>query len=319
MNLSLFDLHCDTASVMLAKGQPLAKNDFHVSLENTAGFAQYIQVMAFFTSSKLNDEDGWARFLAMRQNLLADPSVSSGVASAVTACPPRRNGTSLFFGIEDARIFAGKIERVEEAYRLGVRILTPLWAGETCMGGSHDTTAGLTGFGKRAIQKAISLGMIPDISHASVQSADEIFDLAAAQNRPVIASHSNAADLCPVSRNLSREQIKKILSTGGVIGLNLYTKFIKQDGEASIADLIPHIEFFLEKGAEDALCFGGDWDGATLPPEIKTIRDLSKLTDLLLARNYSEMFIQKLFFENAYSFANKYLKDKSHSKEDVSL
>lgn len=307
MNLSLFDLHCDTASVMLAKKQPLAKNDFHISLENTAKFEQYIQVMAFFTSPKLNDEEGWNRFLAMRQNLCADPAVVSGAAKVVTSCPTRGSGTSLLFGIEDARIFAGKIDRVKEAYRLGVRILTPLWAKETCIGGSHDTSAGLTPFGRQAIQSAISLGMIPDISHASVRSADDIFDLAAAQNRPVIASHSNAADVCPVSRNLSREQVKQILASGGVIGLNLYTAFLKTDGDVTIADLLPHIESFLEQGAENALCLGGDWDGAKLPSEIQTIKDISKLAELLLAKNYSEAFVQKLFFENAYSFAKKYL------------
>ncbi len=308
MKLSLFDLHCDTASVMLAKKQPLAKNDFHVSLENAANFAQYIQVMAFFTSPKLDDEAGWSRFLAMRQNLLADPSVASGAASALTACPPRKPGVSLLFGIEDARIFAGRPDRVKEAYDLGVRILTPLWAGETCMGGSHDTSAGLTAFGRSAIEKAISLGMIADISHASAKSADEIFELAAAQNRPVIASHSNAAAICPVSRNLSRGQIAKILASGGVIGLNLYTAFLKKDGNATVADLLPHIEYFLEQGAEHALCMGGDWDGANLPAGVQTIRDISKLADLLLSRNYPERLICNLLFENAYSFAKKNLK-----------
>lgn len=315
MQLSLFDLHCDTASVMLAKGQPLAKNDFHISLENTANFLQYIQVMAFFTSSKLDNEAGWNRFLAMRKNLLADPSLLSGAVSAVTACPAREKGTFLFFGIEDARIFNGHLERVKEAYDLGVRILTPLWAGETCMGGSHDTNAGLTDFGKKAIEQALLLGMIPDISHASIPSADEIFALAEAQRRPVIASHSNAADICPVSRNLSRRQIRKILASGGVIGLNLYTRFLKKEGNASLADLLPHIELFLEEGAEHALCMGGDWDGAALPPEIRTIRDLEQLAELLLSKNYSESFIQNLFFQNAYSFAKKYLISKGEKQK----
>ena len=316
MNFSLFDLHCDTAGRMLKEKQPLAKNEFHVSLENAAKFEQYVQVMAFFTSPKLDDEAGWNRFLKMRENLLADPSVSSGAVSAVTVCPPRKKGVSLFFGIEDARIFAGRLDRVEEAYRLGVRILTPLWAKETCMGGSHDTTAGLTPFGRQAVEKAISLGMIPDISHASVRSADEIFELAAAQSRPVIASHSNAADICPVSRNLSRDQIKKILASGGVIGLNLYTKFLKSNGEAGIDDLLPHIELFMEEGAEHALCFGGDWDGAELPHEIQTIKDIDRVAELLLARNYPEMTVRNLFFENAYSFAEKYMLNKYPSKEE---
>ncbi len=307
MDLSLFDLHCDTAFELFATKQRLASNNLHISLENTAKFKQYIQVMAFFTSPDLTDNAGWDRFLKMRKYLLADPAVTFGTVEAVTTCPPRKKGVSLLFAIEDTRIFSGQIDRVTQAFLLGVRVLTPLWAGETCMGGAHDTDAGLTDFGRQAITKALSLGMILDVSHASVRSAEEIFSLAAAQKRPVIASHSNAADVCPVSRNLSRTQIHRILDLGGIIGLNLYPRFLKKSKSASINDLLPHIEFFLEEGAEHALCLGGDWDGATLPEELHSIQDLSKLADLLLSKNHSETLIQNLFFENAYSFAKKYM------------
>lgn len=308
MELSLFDLHCDTACEMFEKKQALSRNNLAISLESTEKFEHYVQVMAFWTDHRLDDEAGWKRMKRLRENLLRDPAVLSGDAICVTACPTRETKTALLFGIEDARIFAGKIERVDEAFRLGIRVLTPLWAGETCIGGSHDTDVGLTDFGKRAIGRAISLGMIPDISHASIRSADEIFELAAKQQgRPVIASHSNASAVCPVSRNLSDAQIGKILSAGGVIGLNLYTAFLRKDGKAHLSDLLPHIERFLDFGAEHALCFGGDWDGAELPPELRTVANLHDLAELLLARNYPETLIRALFYENAYAFAKRYL------------
>ena len=68
-----------------------------------------------------------------------------------------------------------------------------------------------------------------------------------------------------------------------------------------------HIEYFLEHGAEHALCFGGDWDGAELPSELRTIADITQIAELLLARNYSESFVRNLFFENAYAFCKRYL------------
>ena len=314
MNLSVFDLHCDTACEMYAKKQPLSCNDLAISLKSTAKFKHYAQVMAFWTDPRLNDESGWERMKRLRTNLLRDPAVRSGNAICVTTCPPREAKTALLFGIEDARVFAGKIGRVDEAYRLGVRILTPLWAGETCIGGSHDTNVGLTDFGKLAVRRAISLGMIPDISHASIRSADEIFEIAAESGRPVIASHSNASAVCPVSRNLSDAQIKKLLAAGGVVGLNLYPAFLKKDGKAHLTDLVPHIEHFLALGAEHALCLGGDWDGAELPPELRTIADLAELAELLLSRNHSETFVQALFYENAYTFAKHYLTVSKHKE-----
>ena len=307
MELSLFDLHCDTAFEMLRKHVPLSGNDLALSLESTAKFKQYIQVMAFWTSHRLNDENGWERMLAMRENLLNDPSVRSGAATCSTVCPPRGAGSTLLFGIEDARIFAGKIDRVDEAYLLGVRVLTPLWAGETCIGGSHDTESGLTPFGRQAVSRAAALGMIPDISHASVRSADEIFTIAAGYGVPVIASHSNAGAVCPVSRNLSDAQIDALVACGGLIGLNLYPRFLRADGRATLSDLLAHVEHFLERGAGKILCFGGDWDGADLPPGISGIGDMEAVAGLLLRHNYSERFVRDLFFENAYSFAARHL------------
>ena len=139
------------------------------------------------------------------------------------------------------------------------------------------------------------------------RSADEIFEIAVQLGCPVIASHSNASTVCPVSRNLTDAQIAKILASDGVIGLNLYTAFLCKDGNAHLSDLIPHIEYFLEHGAEHALCFGGDWDGAELPSELRTIADITQIAELLLARNYSESFVRNLFFENAYAFCKRYL------------
>jgi microsomal dipeptidase-like Zn-dependent dipeptidase len=136
--------------------------------------------------------------------------------------------------VEDARILGGKLERVDTLYRLGIRILNPLWKGETCIGGSHDTDSGLTRFGKESLSRAASLGMILDISHASEASAQEIFEIAEKANRPVIASHSNAYEVCPVSRNLKKSQIQKILSADGIIGINLHRHFLKMDGNAKL-------------------------------------------------------------------------------------
>ena len=306
MELSLFDLHCDTPYEMLQKKQPLTQNQLAVSLENASCFRQYIQVMAFWTDCRLDDEAGWQQYRAMLQNLTDDPAIQSKQAVIDTQVSNSIVPT-LLLAVEDARILCGRLERVEALYRDGVRILTPLWSGVTCMGGSHDTDVGLTDFGKSAIEKAVCLGMIPDISHASEQSADDIFQIATTYNRPVIASHSNSYTLCPVSRNLRDGQIRDLLRCDGVIGINLYQNFLKKCGTATVEDILPHIEYFLEQGAEKNLCIGGDWDGAKLPKDLPDLSALPRLAEKLVARNYSEELIQDLFFGNAFRFATKYI------------
>ena len=299
-DLSLFDLHCDTAGRMLRKKQPLGDNGLAVSLKKAGAFRQYVQVMAFFPDNRLSPEDGWTHVRQMYENLLSDPDIRNGTAGISSVCPARADGASLLLGLEDARVLNLRLERVDELFSMGVRIFTPLWSGETCMGGAHDTAAGLTDFGEAAIRRAATLGMIPDISHASEASADEIFVIAADCRRPVIASHSNAYSVCPVSRNLRDWEIKAIVDSGGLIGLNLFTAFLAKDHPASAEDVYRHADYLLSHGAENALAMGGDMDGAELPDDLPDLSFLPDLAECFLRHNLPEQLVRNIFFENAF-------------------
>ncbi len=301
MQLSLFDLHCDTAYEMLRQGEPLTENRLAVSLEKAKDLQHYIQVMALWTDRQLDDESGWRQFSAMLHKLRADPALQNEAALLITALADDSR-PQLLLGVEDARILAGRLERVDTLYREGVRILTPLWQGETVIGGSHDTNVGLTDFGRLALDRAAGLGIVLDISHASETSAEEMLEIAAHHARPVIASHSDSHTVCPVSRNLRDRQAKAILDSGGVIGLNLYHRFLTDGSDTPLHRLPAHIDHFLELGAENALCLGCDMDGCELPPEIPHLGALHKLAEFL-QRYYSDALIEKLFYRNAMRFA----------------
>ena len=307
MSLSLFDLHADTAWTMYQTKEPLGSNSLAVSLEKAKQYARYIQVMALWTSPNLNNEDGYLKLFEMVKNLKNDPSLINGEVKICTSCPSRNaDKPSLLFSLEDARILNGHIERVEEIAKLGVRSIIPLWAGETCIGGSHDTNVGLTAFGKLAAKKMLDAGIVLDISHASIPSSNDIFELSAAHSKPVIASHSNAHAVCPVSRNLHDWQIDAIIASGGIIGINLYHAFLEKDGTATLDSILRHIEYFLSRGAENALCLGCDMDGADLLEDIPDLSYLNRIAEHLLAHGYSQKLIDALFFENAYQFAQKH-------------
>lgn len=307
MKLSLFDLHADTAWAMYQSKQPLGSNSLAVSLDKAQNYDRYIQTMALWTSPKLGDDEGYQELLEVVKNLKADPSLLWGDAELSASCPTRESQkASLLLSVEDARVLDGNIDRVAELAALGVKSVIPMWSGETCIGGSHNTNVGLTDFGKRAAKEMLLHGMILDISHASVESSKDIFELSAACGKPVIASHSNAYAICPVSRNLHDWQIEAIVSSGGIIGINLFRLFLEEDGNATLDSILRHVEHFLSLGAENALCLGCDMDGADLPDDIPDLSHLDRLALHLLAHGYKEEFIQKLFFENAYRFAQKH-------------
>lgn len=306
MKLSLFDLHADTAWAMYKTQQQLKENALAVSLAKAADYSRYIQTMALWTSPKLSDDEGYLQLFEMVQNLKNDPSLKSGEAELLSGCPSRESSVpSLLLSVEDARILAGKLERVDTLADLGVRTVIPMWCGETCMGGSHDTTRGLTEFGKRACARMLEKEMLLDISHASEATSQEIFELSAMYGKPVIASHSNAHAICPVSRNLRDWQIDAILASGGIIGINLYRAFLSEDGHATLETILAHIEYFLSRGAENAIALGCDMDGADLPDDIPDLSYLWRLAEHMANKGYSQALIDALFFNNAYHFAEK--------------
>ncbi len=307
--LSLFDLHCDTAYEMYRKKQSLRKNELAVSLEQASVWERYVQVMALWTDSALSDEEGWQQMHRMLYHLLEDEAVRCKDAEVtVHAVSLKAHKRLLFLGIEDARILCGDLSRVDLLYALGIRFLTPLWSGVTCMGGSHDTSFGLTAFGSTALEQATARGMLLDISHASEKSAEQIFSIANGHGRPVLATHSNAYTVCPVSRNLRNWQIREILRTGGLIGLNIYPPFLKEGGtEHALEAILPHIEHFLSLGAERSLALGCDMDGCDLPSDIPSLSALPRLAEYLARHGYSDVLIDRIFYRNAADFAEKHL------------
>ncbi len=310
MDWSVFDLHCDTAYELYAMPCELKANTLAVSLQQAKNFQRYIQVMALWCPPSLTDEEGWQYVLNMFHHLQTDASV---VERHALLCPPNSWNAPptislLLLSLEDARILNGQLDRLQQLHGIGIRIFTPLWRGHSCIGGAYDTHDGLTEFGRRAVIQAVKLGMIPDISHASEQSAEELFAIATDLQRPIIASHSNVASVCPSPRNLSDIQIQRILSSDGIIGLNLCTHFLSSGTSATFKDILCHIEAFLERGATNALCLGCDMDGAPLPQDCCNISMLPNLAEELLKQNYTEQQVRAIFFENAYRFATKYIR-----------
>ena len=159
---------------------------------------------------------------------------------------------------------------------------------------------GLKSFGKRMVEEMNELGMIVDVSHLSDGG---FWDVAKIATKPLVASHSNAKEVCKHPRNLSREQFEAIKNSGGLVGLNFYKAFLNDVPEkACMEDVIRHAEYFLSLGGEDVLSLGGDWDGADLPDDMPGLAAIPDLYELFLRKNYGESLVQKLFYGNAASF-----------------
>lgn len=308
--LELFDLHCDTPMQLYRNATCLDTNPHHVSLDKGSAFGRYTQVMAIFTPQALENEAGFRSFHKAADYLMHEFERLCDRISYVRSSEGFQNAKTqarAFLAVEDARILDGSLDRLRVLHARGVRFLTPVWGGENCLGGAHDTSVGLTAFGKQVMHSCFDMGIVPDISHASEQTAEDIFTIAEAHSKPVVATHSAAFSVLPHSRNLRDSQFEALRKSGGLVGVCLYNRHLCEKETANIADIISHIEHYLSLGGEDTVAFGSDFDGASMPSGIGGPSDLLSVAEEMARLNYRDEQIHKLFYQNAHQFVNQNL------------
>ena len=310
---SLFDLHCDTALKLFTERSSLRCNDTcHISLKKAAYLKKYAQIFAIFTERSRSNYEGYASFIDAVAYFNNELKKNSDIVSPI--CKTSNDiknaictGKAVaLLSIEDARILDGNLKRTDKIFDLGVRLVTPVWSGVSCIGGAHDTNVGLTEFGKKAVTKMIEKGIILDISHSSEATASEIMDIAQSASRPVIATHSNAYSVHPHSRNLRDTQFYRLKSSGGLVGISL-CPFHLAASNANIDDIIKHIDKYMELGGDKNIALGADLDGTELPKGFNGVYDIYKIADKLLSLGYSTELTERIFFKNAYEFMLKNL------------
>lgn len=125
-------------------------------------------------------------------------------------------------------------QELEELYKLGLRSIILTWNHKNQYGSGNRTDEGLTEKGIELIKKAIDLGIIIDVSHANMQTFNDILDVYEKNKNEdsiLIASHSNVRTLCNRERNLTDEQLRRLKNIGGYIGLFTNGNFLLQDNE----------------------------------------------------------------------------------------
>lgn len=158
--------------------------------------------------------------------------------------PDEPDGMSrLILHLEGGSPLEGRLSSLRSLYRLGLRSMQLTWnirneIGDGCM--EERTGGGLTQFGVSVVREMNRLGMIIDLAHISEAGFWQALDLA---EGPVVVSHANAKALFFHQRNITDDQVKAVAATGGVVGVQVTPKFLR-DGGATVEDLLDHICHF---------------------------------------------------------------------------
>lgn len=212
--------------------------------------------------------------------------------------------------LEGVDALDGHLHYVQHLSRLGVRMIGITWndANWAADGVLEPRQGTFTRKGRMLIRECERNGILLDVSHLCEPA---FWELSAWTQAPLVASHSNAYEICPHPRNLKDGQIRQIIASDGIIGLTFVPDFLCEGNEATLDDVVRHIEHVCSLGGAQQIGFGSDFDGIekwTLglehPGKYERFADY-------LSKYYNKEEIEGFLWENGVRFLEKYLPIKS--------
>ena len=300
----MIDLHCDTIMQLLdhPDSGDLYRNTWKIDIEKLHKAHSKVQDFALFINlGKTNDPYG--RYEEMRnlcttqihlygehiQHVLSYQDVESVYESGKIGA---------LMSIEEGGVLGGDLDKLKQAYQDGVRLITLTWNYPNGLGEPHcgEQHKKLTSKGIEFVEAMQDLGIVVDCSHLNDAGTEQLGDIL---DVPFVASHSNAREVTAHTRNLPDNLIKLIANKGGVIGLNFAQSFLGTSPVSRIEDIVKHGLYLINKGGEDVVTLGTDFDGIKPNTEIKDASEMYRLYDAFKEAGLSVEQCEKLFWKNA--------------------
>jgi membrane dipeptidase len=166
-------------------------------------------------------------------------------------------------------------------------------------GATPDTGEGLTDAGKQLIRQLNRRRVMIDLSHLNEKG---FWDVAALSDAPLVATHSNAWVLSRTPRNLTDKQMDAIKKSRGVAGLNFHVGFLREDGgrdaATPVSRMVDHVRYMVDRMGVDCVALGSDFDGATMPSDVKDAAGLPTLMQALQDAGFRADDLKKIAHGN---------------------
>ena len=161
---------------------------------------------------------------------------------------------------QDGTPLGGMPEMVEVYHALGVRCMLPVYNGKNALGDgcAERTDEGLTRLGQQVVREMLRVGIIVDATHVGVRSSLDMADLCAEAGKPLLITHSNMHALYPHYRNVTDEQVRAAVATGGVVGINGLGEFLP-DTAASSDAMFRHLDHLVTLAGPEHAGLGLDF------------------------------------------------------------
>jgi membrane dipeptidase len=209
------------------------------------------------------------------------------------------------------------LSHLERAVANGLRIVGPAHYGPGTYAYGTASSGGLGERGRALLREMDRLRVILDATHLCDESFWEAMD---AFGGPVWASHSNSRALVPDKRQLSDDQLRRLIERGAIIGAAFDAWMLVPGWERgrstpeaaglTLGHVVDHIDHVcqLAGNARHAM-IGSDLDGAfgreQTPADLESIADLARVPDLLRARGYTDEDVRAIAHGNVIDFLRR--------------
>lgn len=256
----------------------------------------------------------------------ADRLALARTAEEVEAATSSGRVASLL-GAEGGHSIGCSLGALRMLHVLGVRYLTLTHNDNTPWADSATdapVVGGLSEFGREVVREMNRLGMMVDLSHVAATTMRAALETTDA---PVIFSHSSALALCDTPRNVPDDVLATLPDNGGVCMVTFVPEFVSPataawrveaaaaaahvgveardwqafgrftatwqqqhpKPDATIEQVVAHLEHVREVAGIDHVGIGGDYDGTdTFPVGLEDVSGYPRLVAALLERSWSE-------------------------------
>jgi len=283
--MRVFDAHCDV--LMKLFGHPGSSfcdhgHDFQVTYEKMRRGHVKVQVFAVFVSElhpTMRFEAALAQIDLFYKKIIGEAGLVL-IRSKQDLLNLQEDEVGAILALEGCDCIGEDILRLRTLIQLGVRSVGLTWnhANLVADGVREVRGAGLTQFGKEVVRELNAAHIWCDVSHLSERGFWDVMEL----SDYVVATHSNSKRLTPHVRNLTDDQFLAIMDKNGVVGVTFVPEFLTTNVQATVYDVLHHIEHFCSLGGAKHIGIGSDFDGiSSTPIQLTSSEDFINLKNIL--------------------------------------
>ena len=196
----------------------------------------------------------------LKERVAESPDALTLATTAREIEQAKRDGkTAVVMCSQNTRLIEDEVRLLDTFHAVGMRIIQLTYnegnlVGDGC---TEPRNAGLTEFGRAVVKRMNKLGLILDGSHTGKRTTMEAMQLS---ETPFVFTHANAKTLSNSARNIDDEQIEACARSGGVVGVNAFSAFVKAEdpANATFDDFLDHIDHMVKVAGIDHVGIGLD-------------------------------------------------------------